>query len=159
MHLSLLKGGVRIRPDYLDGLLTWPVFTGQMLQVHILSNECLEDKNLKSGADSCSNDYQTSFSPFYTLPRGLHAVWVSEGLVSFSFLCDEAPLYDTKAPSCPLSQPSLGAYCMVGTVPGLGQWFFFTKTMCQDTRPSLTPRFLFNRYGVLPSPTLTNGHQ
>ena len=48
---------------------------------------------------------------------------------------------------------------MVGTVPGLGQWFFFTKTMCQDTRPSLTPRFLFNRYGVLPSPTLTNGHQ
>ena len=118
MHLSLLKGGVPIRLDYLGGLLTWPMFSGQMLQVHILSNECLEDKNLKSGADSSSDDYQTSFSPFHTLPRGLHAVWVSEGLVSFSLLCDEAPLFDTKALSYPLSQPSLGAYCVVGTVPG-----------------------------------------
>ena len=116
--MSLLKGGVPIRPDYLGGLLTWPAFTGQMLQVHILSNKCLEDENLKSGADSCSDDYQTSFSPFHTLPWGLHAVWVSEDLVSFSFLCDEAPLYNTKAPSCPLSQPPLGAYCVMGTVPG-----------------------------------------
>lgn len=66
MHLSLLKGGVPIRLDYLSGLLTWPVFTGQMLQVHILSNECLEDENLKSGADGSSDDYQTSFSPFHT---------------------------------------------------------------------------------------------
>ena len=88
-----------------------------------------------------------TFSTKASLPR--EAEWATGKQVS---------TYELFSPGTTGAVMFIEACRMVGTVPGLGQWFF-TKTMCQDTRPSLTPRFLFNRYGVPPSPTLTNRHQ
>lgn len=68
------KGCVHIVLNYLDGLLTWPVFIGWLLQVQILFNLRLDNWNLKSEAKSCSNNKQTSLSLFHIFPQGLHIV-------------------------------------------------------------------------------------
>lgn len=54
---------------------------------------------------------------------------------------------------------SLTEACPLGGIaPGLERGLY-TRTMCQDATPSLTPRFWFIRSEDVSSPTLINEHQ